>query len=85
MGTLLFDWAQTRQIQGHPERWREFNPLIGHQPAQVNCYFLASAVLHASIAYALPPSWRHVWQYVWIGQEAACIGNNYSIGVRVSF
>jgi len=85
MGALYVDWAQTREIQAHPERWEEMNGMIGHQPGQVNRYFLASALCHAGIAYLLPERERKVWQYVTIGLEAGCIGNNYSISVRVSF
>jgi len=85
LGTLLVDWAQTRQIQAHPDRWHEVNPLIGGQPGQVNRYFIAGALVHMGVAYLLPPKARKVFQYVTIGMEGGCIAQNYSIGVRFSF
>ena len=85
LGTLLVDWAQTRQIQAHSDRWHEVNPLIGRQNGQVNRYFIAGALVHMGVAYLLPPKARKVFQYVTIGMEAGCIANNYSIGVRFSF
>ena len=60
MGVIYVDWDQTREIQANPEKWEESNPLIGHQPGQVNRYFLASAMCHAGIAYILPPKARRI-------------------------
>lgn len=85
LGTLLVDWAQTRQIQAHPDRWHEVNPLIGSQTGQVNRYFIAGALVHMGVAYMLHPKARKVFQYVTIGMEGGCIAKNYSIGVRFSF
>lgn len=86
IASLYADWSQTRQIAASPNL-HECNPILGKHPSahKVNQYFIASAVLHAVIAYKLPPKQRRIFQAVTFGVEAGCIANNYSLGVRVKF
>lgn len=83
---LVVDWGQTRYIAKHPE-FHETNPLLGEHPSigQVNNYFVASILAHATVSMILPPDWRKGWQYIWIGIEADTVDRNRHIGIKVSF
>src|SRR6266700_5383697 len=87
-GTLLaVDWAQTREIAAHPERYDERNPVIGEHPSsgRVDAYMLAAGALHLGIANLLSGDWRSAWQWGGIVIEAGAIGSNYLIGIGVPF
>jgi hypothetical protein len=86
-GTMLIDALQTAKIAREPQRWQEHNPVLGRHPSEdwVAVYFGAAYLLTTLMAIALPPPWRAAWQYVVIGVETACIGNNMSIGLGVGF
>jgi hypothetical protein len=58
-----------RQATFHPDGWCELNPIIGSHPsvAKVDTYFAGCLVAHTLIAVALPPKYRKIWQYTWIG------------------
>lgn len=85
---LYVDWKQTREFTREKYRntYYEMNPLLGKHPSKskVNMMCLGSAVGHYAISRMLPDKWRHAWQYVCITAEAGAVGNNYSVGVRVS-
>ena len=85
-GLQVVDWAQTREIARNPHYY-EVNPILGSSPSavEVNAYFLATTVGHYAVARALPPHHRKVWQYVWIGAQAATVTHNYQIGIRIDF
>jgi hypothetical protein len=94
------DWYQTRYMALHPCRnagggnacdnpFTEVGPLhyfTGKHPSvgQINTYFVISTAGHAAISYMLPPEYRKVWQYVWIGVEAQTVRTNY-VGIRHEF
>jgi hypothetical protein len=86
IGLKAVDYGQTRSISKDPAYY-EINPLIGRDPStgDVNRYFLASTVGHVLVAHFLPGKWRRIWQYVWITGQAATVGRNYSIGLRIDF
>lgn len=84
---IVADWAQTREIAKHPERWRETNLILGEHPSRgkVNAYFAACLVGNAAIAYALPAPYRRWWQIATVVVEAGYVAHNYHLGIRVSF
>ncbi len=87
-GTLLaVDWAQTREIAAHPERYDEHNPILGQHPSsgRVDAYMIAAGALHFGIANLLSGDWRSAWQWGGIVIEAGAIGSNYLIGIGVPF
>lgn len=83
---LILDWGQTRDIATNP-RFHELNPLLGRNPStgRVDNYFAATTVGHYLVSRALPPEYRRVWQYLWIGSQTATVHWNYQMGVRVRF
>ena len=85
-GLQLIDWGQTRDIAQNPNR-RELNPILGPNPSttDVDVYFAATTLGHYVVSRALPPEYRKVWQYVWIGAQAGNVVRNYQLGVRVRF
>lgn len=84
---LAVDMAQTLYISKNPNKYYEINPLLGKHPSQdkVIGYFLGGMIAHTAIAMALPPTYRRIWQCVFIGIEGLVIGRNYSIGVKLEF
>ena len=80
------DWGQTRDIANHPG-YHEQNAILGLHPStsKINTYFATTALLHAGIAYMLPPKWRTPFEYITIGIEVGAVANNASIGLRVKF
>jgi hypothetical protein len=93
---LVVDWGQTRHIAkctqitaspidrcysetGNAKFYIGDNPSVG----QVNNFFIASIIVNAAIAYALPARWRSWWQYGSIVYEMNYIHRNYSIGIKV--
>ena len=87
VGLAVLDWNQTLQIAKHPDRYSETNPVIGNHPSteRVNLLMPAGIVLHALVTYALPRTYRPFWQYVWIGEETACVYQNWKSGLTVRF
>lgn len=84
---LAVDMAQTLYISNNPNEYYEMNPLLGKHPSndKVIGYFLSGMVAHTIGAMALPPTYRRIWQCVFIGVEGLVIGHNYSIGVGTHF
>lgn len=87
LGLHAIDWAQTRTIAAHPEKYHEMNPVVGEHPSagNVNRYFAATTLLHLGVAYALPPGWRAPFQYFSIGAVGATVMWNVRAGIRVEF
>lgn len=84
---LLADWNMTRQIAGHPELYREHNPILGEHPSRrrVDAYF-AGVIIGANVAdhYMGPKASNIMWGVINVVQIGA-VGNNYSIGLRIEF
>lgn len=59
---LAADWGQTRDIAAHPERFKEFNPILGPHPStrRVDAYFAGAMLGTAGLTYALPPRTRRL-------------------------
>lgn len=82
------DWGQTLYIADHPGEYHERNRLMfSEHPSrgEVNLKFAVGAVLHPLVSYLLPDEYRPWWQYGTIGLEAACVGNNISLGIGMGF
>lgn len=82
----IIDWGQTRYIVQHDEYY-ETNIFLGKYPSmqEVDAYFAPTLLGHTLVSYLLPPNWRKIWQYVWIGARVKTVVDNYSIGVRFHF
>lgn len=79
------DRRQTLRIKDYA--WlHETNPILGRNPSDVgvNNYFITTALVHTAIAYLLPEDARTIFQMFTLGVEAGAIGNNYSLGLRVT-
>lgn len=83
---MAADYLQTKEIARNP-RYHESNPILGRNPSQndVDIYFLATTLLHTSIAYYLPKEYRRIWQCFWIGIETGCVRHNINAGIRIHF
>lgn len=86
-GTMYIDWRQSHEIADHPDKYREINPLLGDHPsgADVDRVFLATAIIHSSVVYAMPARWRPAFQWFTVGFETSSIGRNWQIGIRLGF
>lgn len=85
-GTLLLDYAQTKDIKNHPGHY-ETNPILGRHPSddRIALYFVAAGLGHYAVTKALPPEWRPAWQYGWIALEVLTILKNRQVGVNFAF
>ena len=84
---LVVDYGQTMNIARNPDKFREYNPILGEHPSQssVGLYMLSAAIIHPVISYYLPPKYRKWWQYISIGVELGTVGNNFGAGIGVTF
>lgn len=82
---LAADWLQTRQIAKHPDKFHEYNPVLGEHPSQgkVNLYFLAAAGGLMLLADFLPAEYRTGLLYGVIVVQAAAVTNNLSEGISI--
>lgn len=80
------DWLQTKEIARNPNYY-ELNPILGKYPSQneVDLYFASTAIAHTIIAYYLPKKYRRIWQCVFIGIQAGCVGHNINAGINIHF
>jgi hypothetical protein len=83
----VMDWGQTRDIAMNPDRYWEFNPILGKHPSvtDVNAWFFFTSVLHLAITHVLPDNWRPAWQIGTMFGTGALVIHNRSIGLRVRF
>ena len=84
--SMAADWSQTRQA-ARSGRYVELNPVLGPHPsaAEINEFFIGSAIVNAAIARMLPPPWRRAWQVGTIGLELVVVRQNASVGLHVRF
>ena len=94
MALLVVDYGQTLNIAKSNGKFAEMNPIFNEYPSQssVNIAIAISAIIHPMISYLLPPrsdkwKWmnRENWQYITIGAEILAVGNNFRVGIGVSF
>ncbi len=83
----LVDWNQTLSIADQPDKYKEYNPILGSHPdrGEVNLYFAAGALAHIAVIHVLPKKCRPYFQYLSIGFSGICVMNNFSIGLKVGF
>jgi hypothetical protein len=83
----IVDWAQTRYLAEHPERYHEINPFLGEHPSlgRVNTLFALSIVANAGVTWLAPARYRPYWQYGRIGIEAILVVHNARVGIRMDF
>lgn len=81
------DWAQTRHIAREPDKFYEFNPLLGEHPSvkRVDSYMLVSALAHTAVSYVLPPEWRRAFQHITLSVKSGLVNHNFSIGLRIEY
>ena len=81
------DWAQTRYIARHPERFYEKNPFLGEHPTigEVNRFFIGSAVVTYLIADWLGGDARPVFLITVSAVKFGAVHHNYQIGVKMEF
>ena len=82
---LAADWLQTRQIAKNPDKFHEYNPILGEHPSQgkVNLYFLAVTGGLLLIADFLPTEWRTPTLYAVSAVQAVAVSNNLSHGISI--
>lgn len=83
----IIDWGQTRTIAKNPDKYYEYNSMIGKHPSpgRVDGYMATSALLHIGITKILPAEYRAPFQYITIGFKCGLVAHNISAGINVSF
>ena len=83
----LADWGQTLDLAAQPNKYYEYNPILGSHPSrsQVNLYMAASALLHLGVTHVLPSRCRPWFQHVSIGVSGTCVVNNFAVGLSIKF
>jgi hypothetical protein len=78
------DWAQTRQIAQHPEKYSESNPILGKHPStqDVDLYMGIWMAAHPLITHLLPEDLRPYWQYISIGISGYAVISNIQAGIQ---
>lgn len=81
------DYGQTRTIAQHPERWVEYNPVIGKHPTlgRVNLYFLAAPIISGVLLDNVSSTERTWALRVLTSLEVGLVAHNAHIGIRASF
>ena len=94
IGLLAVDYLQTRTIVQNPDKYFEYNSIMGKHPSQqtVDIYMASVAIIHPIISYLLPvksDKWKWInrenFQYISIGVEVGAVGNNFGAGIGISF
>ena len=83
----VVDWSQTRTIAQHPDRFMEYNPLIGRHPSigRVDTWMAVGMVSHYVVSRSLNRRWRRTFQVYTTVAEIAVAGNNRRVGIWLSF
>ena len=83
----VIDWSQTRTIAQHPDRFLEYNPLIGRHPSigRVDTWMATGMVSHYVVSRSLNRRWRRTFQIYTTVAEIAVVGNNRRVGIWLSF
>lgn len=81
----VIDWGQTRTI-AKDDRYYERNPFMSRHPSlgEVNKHFALGLVMIPLIAHYFPEA-RTTLLSSWLALEVVCVGNNYHLGVRLSY
>lgn len=82
------DWSQTVYISKNcPRRFSEQNPLLGFCPsrADVNSYFISTALIMTAAHYALPEKYSYWTDRVWLAVGVGAVSHNIHMGIKFSF
>lgn len=81
------DYAQTRYIVKHSDKYKEGNFLLGSKPSQeiVDGVFLGTLAVIGAASYYLPEKERRYLLSIASMLKVAVVSNNFSIGVGMSF
>jgi hypothetical protein len=87
MTAHVIDWAQTREIAARPEKWREYNPLLGYRPdmAKVNRYFVLAPLLGWLVLDRVDSSTRTTALKVVTAVEVGMVARNAYLGINTRF
>lgn len=82
----LVDWAQTRYIAKHPDKYRELNPLLPDHPSlgDVNRHFVRGTLLTGLAAHLLPKHRLTILRTITVLEIGVTARNAY-IGVGMEF
>jgi hypothetical protein len=80
------DWGQTRHIARAPNKFREYNPILGADPSlgKVNAYFVLTPILWCYFLDAIP-QYRTPVLAVLNVVELGIVAHNFHVGLKVSF
>lgn len=83
LGVKAIDYGQTMTIANNPDKYYEYNPILGDHPSPewVTSYFISTAVAHFAIAYVLPSKYRKWWQYTFMAGSAGLVIHNKNMGI----
>ena len=86
LATRAVDWAQTRYVARHPDRFRELNPFLGDHPSlgTVNRSFVLTTAAGLLAAHYLP-AYRKQMLQVWFAVGVGMTVRNAAIGIRLEF
>jgi len=89
---MMADWAQTSNMVHRGflldgKEVNEINPILGRRPdsQKVDLYFASAILTHVGMSYLLPNPYRRYFQMGTVGLELFIIGNNYGIGMKMSW
>lgn len=87
LGALAIDWMQTRNIARHPDRFKEYNPILGSHPHsdKVDLICLGSALGHVLVTHMLPEEYRPYWQWSTAALEVSAVGWNFNAGIAAKW
>jgi len=84
---VVIDYAQTRYISKHCDRYRELNQLLGRCPnsGDITKYFLLLGLSHYGASRWLSQEYRATWQNVSVVWHAHVITRNAGLGIRLEW
>lgn len=85
VSAIAIDWLQTRQIAKNPDKFKEYNPVLGKHPSvgEVNVYFAIATGALLLVADFLPSEYRTAVLGGIAFMEVSMVGNNYVHGISV--
>lgn len=84
------DWGQTRNMAAQQALGRDFregNFILGQvlDKRRVDRYFTLGILSHIVVFALMPDQYQKTFVYISLGMQAACVGNNFRIGLGVRF
>lgn len=83
----VLDWAQTRYVIQHPEKFYEMNRKMGDHPSMetVNRHFSQLIIKDVLLGSILPSPFDHLYFGAVVFSEIKAVHHNRSIGIKFSF